>query len=205
MPRNQRTLLRRTLPTAHKTILNRFAEPRLRELQGDIVVIGAGKEPYATLMPRAAAIVATDIDKHEGIDLVADAHALPFPPEAFDCLVAIEVFEHLHDPRQAAAEVLRVLKRNGTALVTVPFLFRVHGDPYDFQRWTSRGLEVLFQDFSEVTVQPFGNRLHVISDIVTTAAGPMVLLRIFNHLFTLGIFSRASHDCPSGFVVELRK
>lgn len=205
MPRNERTLLRRTLPTAHKILLNRFAEPRLCELQGEVVVVGAGKEPYTSLIPRAGSIVSTDIDKHEGVDFVADAHALPFPREAFDSLVAIEVFEHLHDPKQAAAEILRVLKENGTALVTVPFMFRVHGDPYDFQRWTSRGLEGLFRNFSEVMVQPFGNRLHVISDIVTTAARPMVVLRIFNHFFTLRIFSKASQDCPSGYLVKLRK
>src|SRR5437764_5951876 len=42
-------------------------------------------------------------------DLLADAHALPFAGASFDLVLSYAVFEHLHNPYMAAAEVARVL------------------------------------------------------------------------------------------------
>jgi len=55
-----------------------------------------------------------------GIDaelLVGDAHALEFPNDHFHTVVAILFFSSVPDPRQAAAEVLRVLKLGGRLLL----------------------------------------------------------------------------------------
>ncbi len=46
--------------------------------------------------------------------------AMPFDDEAFDCVVAIDVHEHLDDPESFTREVRRVLKPGGRAIVTVP-------------------------------------------------------------------------------------
>ena len=46
-------------------------------------------------------------------DLLADAHALPFEDATFDAVLAYAVFEHLHNPFLAAAEVARVLVPGG--------------------------------------------------------------------------------------------
>ena len=46
---------------------------------------------------------------------------LPFPDSSFDVVTMIAVFEHLsHSREDVAAEVYRVLKDNGVALLTVP-------------------------------------------------------------------------------------
>ncbi len=49
---------------------------------------------------------------------------LPFDDESFDCVVAIDVLEHLDDDQPFLAEVRRVLLPGGRAVVTVP-----NGDP----------------------------------------------------------------------------
>ena len=46
-------------------------------------------------------------------DLLADAHALPFGDASFDLVLSYAVFEHLHNPFIAAAEVARVLVPGG--------------------------------------------------------------------------------------------
>lgn len=51
---------------------------------------------------------------------VANAEALPFAANTFDCVVATDAFEHIPDDKQAAREVARTLKPGGKFLVYVP-------------------------------------------------------------------------------------
>jgi ubiquinone/menaquinone biosynthesis C-methylase UbiE len=51
-------------------------------------------------------------------NLVADAVATPFTDNAFDLALAIEVLEHVDDPRRALAEIARVAR--GHVVVSVP-------------------------------------------------------------------------------------
>lgn len=205
MPSNPAARWRRTFPTAHRLVLERRIRQRLPGLAGRVLVLGAGHDPYRPFLSGASSIVTTDIsDEYGVIDCIADAHDLPFNDGSFDSVVAIEVFEHLTTPSKAAAELLRVLVPGGKGIVSIPFLFHVHGDPYDFSRLTRQGLQQLFTDASSLSVAELGGRLHVISDIVTTAAMPLAAVRIVNHLFSLPLLrDQASKDCPSGYWVEL--
>ncbi len=49
---------------------------------------------------------------------VADVHALPFAPEHFDLVVAVGVIPWLHSPRDAVAEMVRVLRPAGQLVLT---------------------------------------------------------------------------------------
>lgn len=69
-------------------------------------------------------------------DVQADAHWLPFGTGVFDGVICSEMLEHVPDPVHVLSEIRRVLKKNGTVLISVPFLNRIHGDPYDFGRYT---------------------------------------------------------------------
>jgi ubiquinone/menaquinone biosynthesis C-methylase UbiE len=50
----------------------------------------------------------------------ADAGALPFAAHAFDRVYCSEVLEHLVDPAGAVAEIARVLRPGGVAVLSVP-------------------------------------------------------------------------------------
>ena len=134
-----------------------------------------------------------------------DAHSISYSDSSFDCILAIEVFEHLENPALATAEIYRSLKEGGTLIMSVPFMFHIHGDPHDYQRFTAYGLEVMFTKFSAKSLIPFGSRLHVISDIITTSWKPFALFRVFNWLLGYMPFFLASEDCPSGYLVILQK
>lgn len=190
-------------PTAHRFLLGKILENLYPKINGRVLVVGAGKEPYRVLLKSAERVVITDVgDRHFGLDAIADAHKLPFRANYFDYVLAIEVFEHLQYPSQAAGEILRVLKPGGEAITTVPFMFRVHGDPHDYHRFTDQGLAVLFESFTYVRIQNFGGRIHAVSDIFTSIAKPLVIFRCVNLILGVGFFAKSSKDCPSGYIVS---
>jgi len=47
-------------------------------------------------------IIRMDVTLSPYVDLVADAHYLPFLPESVDYIFSLAVFEQLHDPFLAA-------------------------------------------------------------------------------------------------------
>ncbi|MDI1466032.1 class I SAM-dependent methyltransferase [Catellatospora sp. KI3] len=62
-----------------------------------------------------------DIARQRGFDAIqADARDLPLADGSFDLLVAFDVLEHIEEDDQAAAEIHRVLRPGGTALIAVP-------------------------------------------------------------------------------------
>lgn len=65
---------------------------------------------------------------------------MPFPDQSFDTVLLMDVLEHLRDAPAALSEAARVLRPAGTLVLQVPFLYPLHDEPYDFQRWTSHGL-----------------------------------------------------------------
>lgn len=72
----------------------------------------------------------------KGTDIQADALHVPFRNCSFDVIICAELLEHIQYPSQVLAETWRLLKPRGILLITVPFLYPVHGDPYDFGRYT---------------------------------------------------------------------
>lgn len=53
--------------------------------------------------------------------LVADVYDLPFQANTFDCIIAAEVMEHTPNPKLFITNLLRVLKSDGTLIITTPF------------------------------------------------------------------------------------
>ena len=50
----------------------------------------------------------------------ADIHRLPFADTSFDCVICSEVLEHIPDHEAAVKELIRILKPEGTLVLSVP-------------------------------------------------------------------------------------
>jgi SAM-dependent methyltransferase len=72
-----------------------------------------------------------------------DCTALPLSSGAVDCLVALDVLEHVEDDAAALAEVVRVLRPGGAFCFAVPAfmsLWRYHDEAYGhYRRYSRRG------------------------------------------------------------------
>jgi 2-polyprenyl-3-methyl-5-hydroxy-6-metoxy-1,4-benzoquinol methylase len=90
------------------------------------------------------------------------AHDLPFAADEFDLAAAIEVLEHVPDPRRTLAEMTRVASRH--LLVSVPreplwrglnivrgaYLRQLGNTPGHVNHWSRRAFEHLLGDYGEV-------------------------------------------------------
>lgn len=200
MPVQYKNVIRRIFPTAHRVLLDRLIADHAADVTGEVLVLGAGMTDYREVFPNAKTVVNSDVEEFgPHIDMCLDAHALSLEADHYDYVVAFEVFEHLHDPNQACNEIYRVLKQGGVFLMTMPFMFRIHGDPSDYTRFTKYGLATLLSGFADVDLSPYGGRVSVISDLITTASKALVPLRSLNLVFHL-VPRSGSDDAPSGYV-----
>jgi SAM-dependent methyltransferase len=124
-----------------------------------------------------------DIKMGKGVDIVADAHNLPFSDDTFDAIIMQAVVEHLHSPNQAIDEAYRVLKKGGYIYLEVPFLQGFHADPHDYQRYTLKGLEKLLNKYHKIelmgiSVGVFCTFIWIIRDFMSN----ITKIKIVNYL-----------------------
>ena len=84
-----------------------------------------------------------DLFPLRGVDVVADAHELPFRRDLFQRVECDAVLEHVKCPATVVREIERVLSPGGYAHIVVPFCHPFHEYPRDFQRFTPDGLREL--------------------------------------------------------------
>lgn len=123
---------------------------------GLILNFGAGIQSEDRLYPH---VVNLDAIHFRNIDVVNSCRRLPFRDETFTAVVSQAVFEHVADPFFAAAELLRVLKPGGIALIDTAFMQPFHGDPDHYFNMTLPGLREIMRGFEilELGVQPYQN------------------------------------------------
>jgi len=120
-----------------------------RHIGGNTLDVGAGNLAWKqALQTRCASYVSSDFTiVNQQLDLVFDV-TRPFPLKSgsFDSLFCHSVLEHTVRPWDAFAELHRVLDDGGTLLLSVPFIFYLHGAPFDFFRFTRHGITRLAED-----------------------------------------------------------
>ncbi len=105
--------------------------------------IGAAGRP-------APGCVNLDLMAAPGVDVVADAEALPFRSDVFQRIECDAVLEHVRHPECVMREMVRVLAVGGYAHLVTPFCHPFHEYPRDYRRFTLDGLKQLAGDDLEL-------------------------------------------------------
>jgi SAM-dependent methyltransferase len=92
-------------------------------------------------------------------NILADITNLPIENNSIDVVLCTEVLEHLENPTACNMEIQRVLKKDGIVFYSVPFLYPIHADPYDFRRYSPDGLRLLLSSYRSFEVFPMGGYL----------------------------------------------
>lgn len=113
-------------------------------ISGKILDVGCGVKPYKDLFI---------YEKYDGLEIdtpktrelkQADYYytgqSFPFENNVYDAVLCSQTFEHIFEPDAFLQEINRVLKRNGFLLLTVPFVWDEHEQPYDYARYSSFGI-----------------------------------------------------------------
>jgi SAM-dependent methyltransferase len=150
---NQRQLTHRGLWERKETLRLLYQDFHRRLLescpQDPVLDIGGGTAHIKNTRPN---IVCTDILSFPGIDVVADAHRLPFAVDFFAGVVMLDVLHHLERPIEFLKEASRVLKPGGRLAMIEPamtplarrFYENFHEEPVDMRA----------DPFALVTVDP---------------------------------------------------
>lgn len=133
-------------------------------LKGRLLDFGCGSKPYKSLF-EVEEYIGVDFyneghsHEEEDIDVYYDGKNLPFENASFDSILCSEVFEHIFNLEEIIKELHRVLRPDGTMLITCPFVWNEHEVPYDFARYTRFALKAILErnGFELVHHQKAGN------------------------------------------------
>ena len=141
--------------------------------RGKVLDIGAGTLAFKSyLESHFDSYLACDIVAQDEIplDFMANAEKLPLPSDTLDCAFLSAVLEHCREPETVLQEIYRVLKPEGRLILTVPHIHHIHGEPYDYYRFTRFGVEHILtkSQFRSIDIYPVGGAVSYLSTVIST-------------------------------------
>ena len=144
----------------------------ITNLNGKLLDVGCGTKPYENIC-NVDEYIGLEIDdegnrQHNYADVFYDGKTIPFEDKSFDSILSNQVFEHVFNPNQFLKEINRVTKVGGKFLITVPFVWDEHEQPYDYARYSSFGLKHILAEngFEIIEHRKSNNGIEVIFQLI---------------------------------------
>ncbi len=112
--------------------------------------VGCGDRPYEYLFKKGSYIGIDIEDSGRSLDLKKpdhfyDGETFPFEDESFDMVISTQVLEHVPNPQLILNEMARVCKTGGCIVISLPFVYPEHEEPFDYFRFTQFGIAELLK------------------------------------------------------------
>ncbi len=124
--------------------VSHFDPASFKRMRAMVAALGPGAQVMdlgVRERPAAPGLISFDLFRFPGVQVVGDAHRLPFGDASLDGIISTALLEHVEHPEPILAEMRRVVRPGGLVYVEVPFLQGYHPDPIDMRRYTRPGLE----------------------------------------------------------------
>jgi len=145
---------------AKKNVNSKVCEA-LSGFSGTIVDLGCGTRPFeADMLRHAKEYIGLDWGNTQHgthADVIADLNrSLPIADATADHVVTFDVIEHVAEPAMMLREAARILRNGGTLMLSAPFQWWIHEEPWDYQRFTRHGLDYQLRKagFSDIQITP---------------------------------------------------
>jgi hypothetical protein len=154
---------------------------------GAVLDVGCGEQPFRPLVEgRGRRYVGMDVAQNgtNTVDILSTLEEAQAPARRYPLIVCTEVLEHVADIDAAFAGLRRLAATGGAVVLTVPFVFPLHMEPYDFRRLTLHGVQRLAADhgFSVESASRLGRLTEVLAMLVSDAS----ILPLSRSMFTKG-------------------
>jgi SAM-dependent methyltransferase len=138
-------------------------------LKSSILDIGSGPGFFDDLFLNHYNYFTLDFVNYPNIDIVSNVvdQRLPIQSSSMDCTILSNVLEHLNKPEKLLLECFRILNNNGSILIIVPFMFKLHQKPYDYYRYTNYKLSEMLNEcgFNDIKIKKMGTIKEVLNGI----------------------------------------
>lgn len=144
-----------------------------------MVDLGCGSMPYRELIA-GLGISYVGADIGGDVDLVIDAQGrVAMQDGGADAVLSVQVLEHVRDLDTYCAEIWRLLKPDGTLLLSTHGVWLYHPHPEDHRRWTRTGLvhDLGTRGFEILALEPLVGPLAT-TTLIRLAGFAFVLRRI---------------------------
>ena len=128
----------------HRNSIHKFIEKSILDFNGIVLDVGCGRMPYKNIIleqNNVTKYIGLDIETAidyggEKADILWINNRIPLDDQSVDSILCTEVLEHIFDLNLFLLEIRRVLRPEGKAFFTIPFLWPLHEVPHDAHRLT---------------------------------------------------------------------
>ncbi len=148
---------------SNKSILRIFQLEIFKKfkIDGDIIEFGASEKiekNFCNKNLKNAKITYSNLNSLDKKFINIDLQKNFFLKTKYDYIIIFNVLEHLLDPNLALKNLSSICKKNGKIIGSTPFIFRVHGAPNDYSRFTKDHLIELLKsnNFKNIEIIELG-------------------------------------------------
>ena len=142
---------------------------------GPVIDAGCGEQPFRALVEaNARRYVGMDAiqNSSNSVAVLSDLESVPAAGPRYPFVLCTEVLEHVVDIDRSFEGLRRLTAPGGYVVLTVPFLFPVHMEPFDFRRLTEYGISQLAADhgFEVVSFERLGRATDGLATLLADAS-----------------------------------
>lgn len=146
--------------------------------KGNVLDIGCGNKPYEQIFEglinkyTGCDIIQSNLNK---VDVLSPANNIPLEDNDYDTIISTQTIEHVEDHQGLVNEAYRLLKPNCYFILSGPFNWQLHEEPYDFFRFSKHGFKYILEKagFEIIEIKENGGMWAVV--------GQYIIKNISNH------------------------
>lgn len=206
---------------SHLSVIREAEYSALKHVSLDGLILdvgGGGASEYQELIKGNHTFYAINIAPEAKPDKIVDIEkTFPLESDTYDHAICMNVLEHVFEFENVIKETARVIKKGGKIVLATPMIYKIHGSPDDYLRYTASALRrvALKYGLTIESIEPLGYGFFSTGVQFLRAAIPggivwivfkrtaMTLDRICNAI--IPGYKTLSKQIPLGYVTILNK